>query len=374
MVREYSGDAEGLGRVEQFFLCLAEIQRLGPRMQALQATMQFEANSASVVEELESVGDACEQVRKSAALKDVLQQVLALGNYLNGSSFRGGAYGFKLADLSKLVQVKSGDNKTTLLHYLAKLVAGSQGQGIDGLKESLSALELAKDIVISEKKAEVGKLSVSFKLVQKECSACDEADPFVALLTAFIKNNENALVEQQEKMATMEKRLKEVAVWLGDKPGASTEDVFGPLHTFVKALEKAHKDNVREEAEARKRAATAAAGGPRGRKTPVGGMGGGPRPDQGMMMEMQLKMAKRAEQAAQASGKTDTNTSAVQQRWLATKMAVGPEGEAEGVGAALAADAASGALYAQRRQSRQMHNTGALASKAPVSMLPTQEE
>jgi hypothetical protein len=47
------------------------------------------------------------QVRHSKALKTVLRQVLRLGNYLNGDSARGGAYGFKLTDLAKLVQVKS---------------------------------------------------------------------------------------------------------------------------------------------------------------------------------------------------------------------------------------------------------------------------
>jgi len=46
-------------------------------------------------------------VRQSKALKTVLRQVLRLGNYLNGDSARGGAYGFKLTDLAKLVQVKS---------------------------------------------------------------------------------------------------------------------------------------------------------------------------------------------------------------------------------------------------------------------------
>jgi len=46
-------------------------------------------------------------VRHSKALKTVFRQVLRLGNYLNGDSARGGAYGFKLTDLAKLVQVKS---------------------------------------------------------------------------------------------------------------------------------------------------------------------------------------------------------------------------------------------------------------------------
>ena len=49
---------------------------------------------------------AAEQLMSSAALKAVLLKVLALGNYLNGTSARGGAYGFKLSDLPKLVQAR----------------------------------------------------------------------------------------------------------------------------------------------------------------------------------------------------------------------------------------------------------------------------
>ena len=79
-------------------------------------------------------------MRGSAALTQILSRVLALGNYLNGTSARGGAYGFKLGDLSKLVQVKSSDSRTTLLHYLARLLAdGSDGKpGIAELKAELS--------------------------------------------------------------------------------------------------------------------------------------------------------------------------------------------------------------------------------------------
>ena len=50
--------------------------------------------------------------------KQVLETILALGNYLNGSTSRGGAYGFKLEGLLKLGSVKSVDNKESLLHYL----------------------------------------------------------------------------------------------------------------------------------------------------------------------------------------------------------------------------------------------------------------
>lgn len=66
---------------------------------------QFASAWQALYEAGAAVEGACEQVRYSLVLREVLQRVLAIGNHLNGSSNRGGAYGFKLADLSKLVQV-----------------------------------------------------------------------------------------------------------------------------------------------------------------------------------------------------------------------------------------------------------------------------
>ena len=85
-----------------------------------------------------------------------------------------------------------------------------------------------------------------------------------------------------------------------------------------------------------------------------------PKPDGNMMLEMQLKMAKRAERAAAGSdGAAAGSNEDRQQQWLANKMAAAPTAGADGVGAALASDAASGALWAKRRQSQQL--TGGVA-------------
>lgn len=53
-------------------------------------------------QEIDAVLGACNEVKQSGKFKKVLEVVLALGNYLNGGSFRGAAYGFKLDVLNKL--------------------------------------------------------------------------------------------------------------------------------------------------------------------------------------------------------------------------------------------------------------------------------
>jgi hypothetical protein len=61
---------------------------------------------------------ACSQLKGSQNFKKILEMVLAVGNYLNGDSFCGSARGFKLGALLKLMDVKSTNNKTTLLHFV----------------------------------------------------------------------------------------------------------------------------------------------------------------------------------------------------------------------------------------------------------------
>ena len=48
----------------------------------------------------------CAQVRGSKCLKRLLQYTLAIGNYMNGSSNKGAAWGFKVDGLNKLTKVR----------------------------------------------------------------------------------------------------------------------------------------------------------------------------------------------------------------------------------------------------------------------------
>lgn len=56
---------------------------------------------------VECVERACEQIRGSAHLAEVLRAVLATGNMLNAGTHRGQAAGIKLESLLKLADVKA---------------------------------------------------------------------------------------------------------------------------------------------------------------------------------------------------------------------------------------------------------------------------
>ena len=59
-----------------------------------------------------------EDLKTNSKLKSMLEVILAIGNYLNGTSARGGAYGFDVDTLQKLSDLRGQDGKSTLLDYI----------------------------------------------------------------------------------------------------------------------------------------------------------------------------------------------------------------------------------------------------------------
>ena len=53
-------------------------------------------------------------------MKFLIKLVLAYGNYINGESVRGGAFGFKLDAINKAADMKTNDGKMTLLMIIAE--------------------------------------------------------------------------------------------------------------------------------------------------------------------------------------------------------------------------------------------------------------
>lgn len=44
--------------------------------------------------------------------------MLAVGNYMNGTSARGGAYGFSLTSVKKMIEMKSQGGQMTLIDFI----------------------------------------------------------------------------------------------------------------------------------------------------------------------------------------------------------------------------------------------------------------
>jgi len=78
------------------------IPRLSERLECMIYRRKLDLEIAEIRPELNILRNASYEVRHSDRFKQVLQVVLAVGNALNGSTFRGEARGFQLEALLKV--------------------------------------------------------------------------------------------------------------------------------------------------------------------------------------------------------------------------------------------------------------------------------
>uniref|UniRef100_A0A7S4P918 FH2 domain-containing protein n=1 Tax=Paramoeba aestuarina TaxID=180227 RepID=A0A7S4P918_9EUKA len=255
MINEYPNPSE-LGPAEQFLRALGSIPRLEARLKALLIKDGFEKRAAAVEEQMNILEKAIEEVRDSKKLTEFLTFVLKVGNFMNGTGARGGAYGFKLNDLVKLGDTKSHDNKTTLLAYIIEYFEKKKPEMLklaedfpsiqDGSRESLN--EVIKDCNQLEGDRNFSKNQL------KE----DERDQFSKVISAFLEEADSVLKNLTARKTSIEQKFKNLKKAFGEQPAIDTHEFFEALVKFLALYGTTYETILRKrksEADREKRAA-----------------------------------------------------------------------------------------------------------------------
>lgn len=92
------------------------------RLNAMIFKYSYKIELIEILRSIESALKAFDYIKKNENFHKWLEVILAHGNYLNGTSNRGGAWGFRIDILAKLNELKTTDNKKTLMLYLVEYV------------------------------------------------------------------------------------------------------------------------------------------------------------------------------------------------------------------------------------------------------------
>ena len=111
-----------------------------------------------------------------------MKTVLAIGNAMNGGTWKGSAIGFRLNSLTKLQQTKSSDGKFTVLDYLIEMLQDRCDNG--DLNSSLALnlcndceeLSQCKQISLSEIEKDIRVLDDDYKVFQQVLQSSDFTD------------------------------------------------------------------------------------------------------------------------------------------------------------------------------------------------------
>jgi hypothetical protein len=180
-----------LDKPEKYMKLIATIPRLAVRLQCWAFKLAFVDIVLDVEDDLIKLNEASKDLQKSEQLKNVIAVTISLGNHMNaGNARRERADGFDIDILPRLVDVKSSDNRMTLLQYIIDNIHKTNPNILDIEKELKSASE-AFPVDFKNALGRVQKLTSDFQKVERDSSRViegnDPSDPFNSMMADFIK-------------------------------------------------------------------------------------------------------------------------------------------------------------------------------------------
>ncbi|XP_032502339.1 formin-like protein 3 isoform X4 [Phocoena sinus] len=240
LLRQYERERqplEELAAEDRFMLLFSKVERLTQRMAGMAFLGNFQDNLQMLTPQLNAIIAASASVKSSQKLKQMLEIILALGNYMN-SSKRGAVYGFKLQSLDLLLDTKSTDRKMTLLHFIA-LTVKEKYPDLANFWHEMHFVEKAAAVSLENVLLDVKELGRGMELIRRECSIHDNS-----VLRNFLSTNEGKLDKLQRDAKTAEEAYNAVVRYFGESPKTTPPSVFFPVFVrFIRSYKEAEQEN-----------------------------------------------------------------------------------------------------------------------------------
>ena len=180
-----------------------------------------------------------DQVNDSKLFQRALEYILAVGNYMNGSTPRGAAYGFKLDTLVKLHTIKSVDARIHLMHYLARHLQNNETSVVKFASE-LRHVSTAKRISLRQLQIDIKNYSTELNMLQGQVRACTNEkeknpdDLFLDIMGPFSTEAAEIMSELKRDLSNLEASYADLVTSFGEDPRKmGTEDFFSTLTNFI---------------------------------------------------------------------------------------------------------------------------------------------
>uniref|UniRef100_A0A663EUW2 Dishevelled associated activator of morphosis 2 n=1 Tax=Aquila chrysaetos chrysaetos TaxID=223781 RepID=A0A663EUW2_AQUCH len=259
LLEEHKHEIERMARADRFLFEMSRIDHYQQRLQALFFKKKFPERLAEAKPKVEAILLASKELIRSKRLRQLLEVVLAFGNYMNKGQ-RGSAYGFKVSSLNKIADTKSSiDRNITLLHYLIMIFEKNYPDILD-IQSELQHLPEAAKVNLVELEKEVNNIKTGLKAVEAELDyqkrrVWESGDRFVPVMSDFITVASFSFSELEDLLnEARDKALKH----FGECEGKMQPDeFFGIFDTFLQSFAEAKQDleNMRKKKEEEERRA-----------------------------------------------------------------------------------------------------------------------
>lgn len=250
ILNEHSQEIDNMARADRFLFDASRVFHYESILKALYFKKKYPERLADIRPKINAVLDSSSSMMKSTKLKQLLEIILALGNFMNRGQ-RGNAAGFRLASINNLIDTKSSvDRNVTLLHYLVEILERKFPK-IMPLESELPDVKLASKVNLAELDKDIAVLKSGLSEIEKEIvvfekQSFDRNVKFVSVMTDFVAVASYNFSEIEEAYSEMVKKFKETVKSFGDNADDSKpDDFFGIIDTFINSLNEAKLENER---------------------------------------------------------------------------------------------------------------------------------
>lgn len=239
-VATFNGDVlNDLAICDQFVLIISGIIGYKERVKAILFQYNYLEDYLVMSKEIKRVFKVFKFMKEDKNLQRLFEVMLALGNYMNGGSFRGGAFGFTLLSLVKFADTKS--NGYTFIDYVVKFIYEQlkEPQVFEVLKKLKKFDKLQyQSIVEGQKQMENRWKDVQAlkKIINENKDQLLQEDKSESFLNGFYNDAEEKVKEIKTQVEKIDKDYIDVAKYYGENP-----DKFN-LVQFVDTFRKFKKE------------------------------------------------------------------------------------------------------------------------------------
>ncbi|XP_061091879.1 disheveled-associated activator of morphogenesis 1 isoform X1 [Conger conger] len=248
LLEEHKQELNRMAKADRFLYEMSRINHYQQRLQSLYFKKKFAERISEIKPKVEALTKASKEILQSRNLKQLLEVVLAFGNYMNKGQ-RGNAYGFKISSLNKIADTKSSiDKNITLLHYLITILEKKYPKVVL-FQEDLQNVPEAAKVNMTELEKDMNNLRSGLKNVESELEfqkgrPQQSGDKFVSVVSQFITVASFSFSDVEDSLQEAKELFEKAVKHFGeDSTRMQPDEFFGIFEQFLQSFSEAKQDN-----------------------------------------------------------------------------------------------------------------------------------
>uniref|UniRef100_A0A7S1EPU7 FH2 domain-containing protein n=1 Tax=Timspurckia oligopyrenoides TaxID=708627 RepID=A0A7S1EPU7_9RHOD len=240
MLKNSAAMIDQVDRTDKYMMELAEMPGLRGKILCALSALTFNDEAVEIIRKMDLYVQIPDEIMKSEKLNKWLETILAMGNFLNSGTPKGGAHGYKLEALAMLSTVKDSKGNTLLDYIFTMIIRDNPfAYPIDDMPNLATSADMSLDGVNED----VQGLLESVTNVGEQIKTLG-ADASLSAFKADMESFSAEAMKTREEIVSlrgqMMSKLEEMMVHYGERNKAARgrqEDIMRMIREFLQDID-----------------------------------------------------------------------------------------------------------------------------------------